>query len=422
MINSRYSVSEFRELPEDLRIGIIISDGMWYSLTKWKKLARVTEPTITAWIEENLKTGRLLQSASGARSYRFPIESIREWYRENNYRLGEQIIDFLFPARIWSGMTETEGFLAAPLREMGMVSFNCSNEVAQIISDELRGIAKVREVEPGNYKAYCLDVTTVKPVVEKIFSEHEEFNTGRVYSRGVAKRRELVDFSPDFSHGLVMFYKNFGRTLVKGSMETIKIFLPDPEEQETQIIMWIIAAIEKFDESTSVPFSGYLDSVLRRWPYDLPYMHLGKELSNFQRQRSKVVNLLKAENPDRTDFHAKEIADRMGLDTHEFNSLEEKHRMWLGNKSSTSLTWAENGEEKSTTPNVRDRISAPTDVVLANRVSFALINAALESECYDDAFVIISQVDASNINIAKIREVSPTFISALGAELGIAGV
>ena len=48
--------------PVDFRIGAIISDGMWYSLPKWRKLARVTEREINEWIDEHLADGSLLQS------------------------------------------------------------------------------------------------------------------------------------------------------------------------------------------------------------------------------------------------------------------------------------------------------------------------------------------------------------------------
>lgn len=423
MIHAKYSMEEFKKQPENFRIEAVISDGMWYSLPKWRKIAKVSEEAIHKWIDEHLQDGTLLQSETGAQSYRFPLTSIKDWYRENDLHLGDQLIDFLFPPRIWGGQTETEGFLDAPLREISIVSFSCSAMVAEEVTERLRGIARVRENEPNHYKAYCLDAASAKEIVAEIFKRHEEQHVGKIYSRAVAKRRELVDFPQEYSHGLIVFYKNFGKTLVKPAMETIRIFLPESEDQDTQIVMWVIAAIEKFDESTSVPFSGYLNSVLNRWPYDLPYTHLGKELSNFQRQRAKALDALKKKTK-RTDFTHAEIAETMGMKRALFDNLEEKHRMWLSAKSATTLTWAENSEEKggvSLITQVARPSVPPTDIALAHKLSLAVVQTAIVTEKFDDAFSLVSQIDASDINLAKIREVSEEFIQELGAELGIVG-
>ena len=75
--------------------------------------------------------------------------------------------------------------------------------------------------------------------------------TRNIYSRNESKHREIVDFTPEFARGLVLFYKRFGRSFVKKDMETIQIFIPDPEDQESQITIWVMTAIEKFDESAS---------------------------------------------------------------------------------------------------------------------------------------------------------------------------
>lgn len=409
--------------PADFRIGAIISDGMWYSLPKWRKLARVTESEINEWIDEHLADGSLVQSATGAKSYRFPLSSISDWYDKHNLDVNGQLVDFVFPPRIWDNMTETEGFLSAPLREIGIVSFSASANSANEVINALRGVARVREFEPGRYKAYCLNASYAREIIEDELRKLNEDSGKKIYSRSEAKRREMSDFTTEFANGLVMFYKEFGKTLVKKEMETIKIFLPDPEDQESQILMWVLMAIEKFDESTSVPFSGYLNSVLRRWPYDLPSTHLGKDLSSFQRQRSKALVSLKEKFGEK-NFSNVDLADEMGLEQSKFNDLEEKHRVWTRTQNATTLTWEENSDEKITNSNMSGGVSASsvaTDINLANKLSFSVIQAALNTNQYNDAFSIISQIDISEINMGKIRSVSETFIQELGYLIGVEG-
>lgn len=211
---------------------------------------------------------------------------------------------------------------------------------------------------------------------------------------------------------------------MKGSMDTIRIYLPDPEDQESQVIYWVISAVEKFDEKSSVPFSGYLNSALRHWPYDLPYAHLGKDLSDFQRKRSKAINTLKKTNED-TDknFTNLEIAEQMGVPVSEFNELEEKHRVWLGARTATTLTWDESSDEKLVKDDYTNGspvdFSDPSDIALANKLSVSVISAAINTGLFDDALSVISQIDSSEINMGTIGNVSSEYIQELGSIIGV---
>ena len=77
--------------------------------------------------------------------------------------------------------------------------------------------------------------------------------------------------------------------------------------------MWVLEAIEKFHESASVPFPGYLDNVLKCWPYNLPSYFLGKELSQFQKDRAKAIDVIKNEFGAEQVFSYEDIADKMGM-------------------------------------------------------------------------------------------------------------
>lgn len=412
-----------KDYEPDFRIEVIIADGMWYSLPKWRKLARVTEEEINSWVERNMEAGRLVQSPTGAKSFRYGKDAVLAWHEENNLEVGEQILDFIFPARIWDGKTEVEGFLEAPLREIGVVTFECTSKVAAEVTEALRGIARVRESDPGRYKAYSLSADFVKPIIQGIFAQYTVAEASRIYSRGSSKRREVVDFSDNFSHHLISFYRTFAKSLVKREMETIKIYIPEPQDQESQIISWVFTAVEKFDESSSVPFSGYLNSVLRRWPYDLPYLHLGRDLSFFQRDRAKAVARLREKNgrPDGV-FSASVLADEMGMTHSAFTDLEEKHHVWMKTKNAASLTWDENSEEKggeTVMGAVGATSSSRSNSLQANRLSQALIEAALKTEQYEASFAVISQMGSDELDLVRLRTASPEFILELGTLLGL---
>lgn len=419
-----FTKKEFLELPTEFKLGAIISDGMWYSQTKWRKIAKVTEEEIEEYIQRHLESGELLQSETEEKSFRFTLEAIQKWHYEHNIGIEDQIVDFLFPAadRIWDGMTEVDGFKAAPRRELGSVSFICSANVASEVIDTLKGVARVREDAPGEYRAYGLSAVYMKAIVDEVMSRHPKGPLDKTYARHIVLRRELSDFTEEFKRGLTMFYKNFSRSLVESRMSTIAIFLPEKEDQESQIIEWVIAAVEKFDEQAAVPFSGYLNSVLRHWPMDLPIKTLGKPLAEFQKKRAKALEELNKEFPDKKNFTYDEISENIGMEIAEFAEMEDSHRVWTKLKNSTTLTWDESAEEKETIVSIaggEQRSQKQKNVELANKISTAIIESAIDTELFDDAYSLISQLDSSDLNFGKLKKISSEFIQDLGLKLGV---
>lgn len=420
MLPAVYSKASLKKESTDFRIEAIIADGMWYSFSKWKRLAQVTDEQLQNWIDQATESGDLIQSKTGAKSYRVNHQYIQEWHRINGAPEGMQLLDFLFPPRIWGGMTEIEGFLEAPLREIGIVSFVCAANVAEEVVEALRGIARVRVDQKGNYKAYGLSAGYIKEIIKGIFAKHPTGTTDKLYSRNESKRREMADFSNAYANSIVHFYVEFGKSLAKKEKETIQIFLPDYEDQRSQMVMWVITAIEKFDESASVPFSGYLDSVLKRWPYDLPMLFLGKDLSTFQRERSRAITRLREKHNDKDgvmNFTAKTISEEMGLSSIEFGDLEESHKAWLRSQTATTLTWGETAEEKSASNVMEGSDDSLTNILLASDISESIIDAALETGLYDDALTTISQIDLHDIDMKRLANLSMDFVIALGKQL-----
>lgn len=410
----------FRKQSPDFRIGAVISDGMWYNQKKWKKKSKATDSEISEWVDEHLKDGSLLKSDTNDASYRFPLKSIKNWYKEYNIQLGTQLVDFTFPPRIWDEQTEVEGFLKAPLREIGIVTFNCSKNVMEKIKENLLGAALIREIEPGKYKAYCLSSDYAKGIIKNTMSEFNESDTGKIYARSRSNRRELVDFSPAFSKNIIVFYKDFAKRLVENEMDTIRIFIPEKFDQESQIMMWVIEALEKYDEKAAVPFSGYLNSVLKRWPYNLPYLNFGKDLSTFQRDRSKVIKQLKSNKEIVTN---EKIAQLMNMDIDTFRRFDEKNNVWKSTKSATSLIWEDDSSEEKVGQNIfvskRDDNQDSVNILRANKMSYAIIKSALESEDYEGAFSVIAQMDSNEIDVSKLKDLSDIFIQSLGMNLGL---
>ena len=424
-----YNRRTLRAQPADFRISAIIIDGMWWSFEKWRNEARVTEEQLRAWLNEHLANGDVIQADFGARSYRAPLRYIIAWHQEHDIKLGQQIVSFLFSPRIWDGMTEADGFDRAPLREVGTVTFSCPQSTASKVKDALRGVARVRELTPGKFRAIGLSSHYIAAIVKDVYASVPEAERGTVFPRACSHRRELVDFPPRFLDGLMEFYRRFASSLLARQMETIKIFLPEYSDREAQVVDWVISAIEKYDERSAVPFSGYLDVVLKRWPFDLPNIFLGKDLAGFQRQRSRAIKALHRANPTGSGIYsAQELADEIGMDQREFNELEDQHRSWLGVKTATTLVWDgrdEGGgqrEKASTRIHEVDNAEVARQRQLAHRLSLAIIDAITATGRVRDGLTVISSMDAQGSELSRVQGLDERFRDEMLASLRQQGV
>lgn len=416
----KWTESEFKRLftPKE-RIALVMADGMWWSKEKIQRFAHADLETISQWLEEGKASGKVIQADTGEKSYRCPSSEIYRFYRRTGLSMTEQLIDKLFPPRIWSGLSEVEGFERAPLREVGIVNFRANPDDAKVLIESLKGLARVRDLGGGQFRAYGLSASLIKDTLIDTMKTHGIEKNG-VTMRNKNMRRELVDFDDTFLKGMMGFYREFSRTLLKNRMDTIRIYIPDREDQDSQFSYWVISIIERYDETRSIPFSGYLQSAIRWWPYDLPGIYLGSELSKFQMFKSRAVKeIRKTSKPDpHEQITASEIAEKIGITMKEYLEFEEQRSNWLNARSAASLSWETGEERPSHSMNAVSESSASTDFDLANRISSSALKAGIVTGKFDDAFHLFTKVDSEGDSLDEMKHLDSEFVSEFGKSLG----
>ena len=201
-------------------------------------------------------------------------------------------------------------------------------------------------------------------------------------------------------------------------MSTISIYLPDRNDIHSQIVIWVIAALKKFDESASVPFPGYLSSVLRHWPYDLPDEHLGKDLAKFQREKKRAINLVLEDGYEGENIPIDKLAEVMDIDITDYVSLNNEHENWLAEKNATTLTWEDSANEKKGQM-VGYEETQDSDVQELFKMSLSTVKTAIDTGEWDLAYKIISQIDSNEIDEDLNSKLTPEFLSVLGSYLGM---
>lgn len=404
----------FNSQSDIWRIEAVIHDGNWYDFDKWRKVAKVEDDVLEKWIEDNSDV--LIKSE--LKSYRVGYDKIVDWYKEKDLDVEASLVPSNFPPKLWGKTTETDVFLSAPRRRVGTVSFELSDKkLYNKIETILKGVGKIMPDSPGRYKAHGLSAGHMRNLMSKGLTE-KEFNSLNVKTRSVIMQRELIDFPLDWLEEALDFYANtFAPAILRSSMSTISIYLPNRNDVHSQTMLWVIIAMKKFNENASVPFSGYLSNVLRHWPYDLPNEHLGKELSKFQRDRKKAIDKGLAEglSRDRT-VPIEVLAEIMDMSLEDYVELDNEHQNWLSEKNATALTWDDSANEK------RGRLLGESDTEYSkitdlSNLSLATVNAALDSEDWNSAFHVISQIDTEDIDENLGMKLSEEFSESLKVHL-----
>jgi len=406
---------QFNAQDDIWKIEAVIHDGNWYDPEKWAKVAKVDKKTLLAWIEDNKDI--LIESGLG--SYRVGYDEIIRWYEQEGIDVEESIVPSNFPPKLWGGTTETDVFFNAPRRRVGTISFKVdNNEILDRCVEILKGVGKVMPDEGGRYRAYGLSAIHMKNLLSKGLTE-SEFESLDIKTRAILLQRELVDLPPEWLSEAITFYANtFAPSILKSAMSTISIYLPNKEDIHSQIVVWVITAMKKFDENASVPFSGYLSSVLRHWPYDLPNEFLGKDLAKFQRERKKVIELIKEEGYKGDNISIETLVEKMDISKDEYIELNSEHENWLAEKNATTLTWEDSANEKKGEL-LGSEAAVKVDVEKMATISLAAVRAGIETKDWDSMITVISQIDKSDIDKDINEKLSSEFLVSFAKNLGL---
>lgn len=406
---------QFNAQDDIWKIEAVIHDGNWYDPEKWAKVAKVDKKTLLAWIEDNKDI--LIESGLG--SYRVGYDEIIRWYEQEGIDVEESIVPSNFPPKLWGGTTETDVFSNAPRRRVGTISFKVdNNEILDRCVEILKGVGKVMPDEGGRYRAYGLSAIHMKNLLSKGLTE-SEFESLDIKTRAILLQRELIDLPPEWLSEAITFYANiFAPSILKSAMPTISIYLPNKEDIHSQIVIWVITAMKKFDENASVPFSGYLSSVLRHWPYDLPNEFLGKDLAKFQRERKKAIELIKEEGYKGNNISIETLAEKMDIPKDEYIELNSEHENWLAEKNATALTWEDSANEKKGEL-LGSEAAVKNDVEKMATISLAAVRAGIETKDWDSMIAVISQIDKSDIDKDINEKLSSEFLASFAKNLGL---
>jgi DNA-directed RNA polymerase specialized sigma subunit len=319
------NVAQYTEL--DTLLLDKLADGQWHPSTKiWSRFgdeAKLLDPKVSkkqmlTMLDELVEKEVLLSGAN--QSYRFVTRELELW------RLLSPTLDLTSlkdTPRYFGGILEDDGWQRAPLRECHLVHFKASRklsktELSKLVSEPMN---MINLNEDGLYKIYSRDKETTYNRVKELKVEFPEYEISGIRLEANLRRRSLDELHQRYLSELCRHYGQFAKVLLRGQMSSIKKHLPEDDDAQQQIYLWVIEAVKRYDDSTSIPFAAYLGTSIKKWVYDLNRKSYGRSIADKELKHSRAINEFRA--TEERNPTAEELARILNIPVDEVNREKE---------------------------------------------------------------------------------------------------
>lgn len=275
-----------------------ISDGQWYTRAKMisavtnKKSPEFTDP-INDYIDELNEGGYMIAGENS--SFRLKEKYVQQWRKKRGHNLTTN-----HEPRYFGKLLEDDGWLHAPLRRTALVHFRADSSVdkkaVESILAERMDEFSVSIDEAGLIRVIADEGALVYRIMREAGKERPELRIKSVRLNNKVFRRNLEDLPPRFFQELCEFYGGFSKNLLKSSMSSITAHIQDHEDIQQQIYLWIIDAVERYDEKTSIPFAAYLATMLKKWVHNLNRSAHGRSIADSELKHVRAITKYETEH------------------------------------------------------------------------------------------------------------------------------
>jgi hypothetical protein len=297
-----------------------LADGQWHPLFKIRrnvletvasdeKLSKSPKTLFIELLEGLVQEGRLL--AGNNESYRFKNDELINW---RNTSITLDRADKHYQPRYHGGILEDDGWELAGLRTYDMVHFHVEGDMTkrELYDAAENNIASLQIDEDKLYRLFTEDGARLLVRMREVKEERPEWGISGIRIEKNLRRRLLTDLPPRFVADMCDYYGDFAHVLLRGKMSSIIKHLPDPDDIQQQIYIWVMDAIQRYDATTSIPFGAYLSTVLNSWVYNLNRKSYGRSAADTE------LKYVRARNDFRAQFgreaSQEDLASFLGVD------------------------------------------------------------------------------------------------------------
>lgn len=308
-----------------------LADGQWHPSYKlWKKVNewvkdsgyksdnKYTRESMLEELAGLVDNGFLI--AGNNESFRFVTKEMEMWRLLSNTLKQDDVRN---QPRYFGNILEDDGWKYAPLKPCHLVHFKVAGNIERREIAEFVGVpvASVSVNEDRLYKIYAEDNSDTYDKVQELKTLRPEAKISGIRLESNLKRRNVSELPKRYYSDLCHHYGNFSKVLLRNKMSSITKHLPDVDDQKQQIYIWVIEAVKRYDDSTSIPFAAYLGTALNKWVYDLNRKAYGRSIADAELKYNRVITEFRT-RMDR-EPSTEELAAEMNLSVEEVQKARE---------------------------------------------------------------------------------------------------
>lgn len=284
-----------------------LSDGQWHPMVKINKallakkkkeglqLEEIQEALASLISKQLLSNGNLITNENLV-SYRIPDTILRKWRTAVHGESGHQekpSTRELRKPRYFGGILEDDGWLDAPIKLCDLIHFRANGVVdSKSVRNLLDDKSSVTQDEHGLIRIKTLpgNGVDIYNSIKALGQKKPELGITGVRLDSNARRRNLEELNQRYLEELSEFYGSFGKILLRKNMSSVSKHVKDRDDQQQQVYIWVIEAIQKYDEKTCIPFAAYLSDSLNKWVHNLTRQSFGRAVADSELKHSRAIS------------------------------------------------------------------------------------------------------------------------------------
>lgn len=353
------------------------SDGQWHPMHKITKSCSskrgVSSSDVSEVVVSLHEKGYLLAGNTDKDPYRLPEKYVRQW--RNSRGLSLELEDSRSP-RFFGGILEDDGWAKAPLICYNLLHFRANSHITSaVIQEKIGDLGTVDQDEDGLFRI-------LSKQGEETYYILKEWDTldPQVEIKGLrltynSYRRNLAELPSDYLNDLCKFYGSFAFVLLRNNMSSIKKHIPEHEDIQQRIYIWVMDAVARYDDSTCIPFAAYLHTVLKRWVHNLNRKSHGRAAADNELKHARAISAFESENGRHPNIQ--ELANLLGETPEKVSRDSISIKMVSNLRSTTTLDSDDFSVPLVAKETAADSLEMDLEKTL---LSAALVSTALEQD------------------------------------------
>lgn len=294
------TVATFNNIT-DLKRNILdeLSDGQWHPLyklskqvsrgnVKTKNFKEFLQQELDGLVEENIVL------LGDNESYRFRSDILEDWRSVSGNPLLEEK---KYLPRWFGGIIEDDGWELAPLKSYDLVHFKADSKLSR---DHLLTHLNLRpslvQLDNGLYRVFSQDGVDTFEKIKMLQQNNPEYKIRSMRLESDLKRRDLEDLPAGYFSDLCKYYGKFAKVLLRPYKTSIMKHIPDADDEQQQIYLWVLDAVQRYDGTKSIPFAAYLSSSLTKWVHNLNRNAFGRSVADAELKHSRAISSFNIEH------------------------------------------------------------------------------------------------------------------------------